>query len=70
MAEPFSDDRGEQVLAGVLLHVIMATGPADPTVDLAGAEGFRQQVSNPIVLVHDIRDRDAVEGAGVEWLAT
>ncbi len=42
-AEALLEDRREQVLAGVLLHVVEAAGPIDGAIDRAGFDGRRER---------------------------
>ena len=74
-AEHPIEDRGEEVLTGVLLHVIKSARPVDLSLDrLADLEhpiGLRSDhMDDPaVVLVNDIDDRPAAERAGVERLS-
>ena len=66
--EQLLEDRGQQVLAGVLLHVIEAAGPIDGALDRLARQGRGKAVGDAIVLVHHIDHRDAADGAGIEGL--
>ena len=68
----FLEDGGEQVLAGVLLHVIEAAVPIDQCPRLAGRIGGQRRGQAmrdaSIVFVRDFDNRDAAECAEVERL--
>ncbi len=60
---------GEQMLAGMLLHMVKASIPIDlPPGTLAG-QGRREQVCNPLAFVHHIGDFDSPQLADIERLA-
>ncbi len=71
--EQLFEDGGEQVLAGVLLHVVEAAAPVDDAGGGAGGDqgigGRGEVVGDAIALIDDVEDGDAAEGAGVEGLA-
>jgi len=67
--ELFEDGR-EEVLAGVLLHVIEAARPIDRGIDLGdGRSGRRETVGDAVVFIDHVDHWDAGEGAGIERLA-
>ena len=66
--EPLFEDRGQQVLTAMLLHVIEAAIPIDGALDRLGRQGRGQEVGDAIVLVHHIDHRDSADGAGIEGL--
>ena len=66
--EPLFEDRGQQVLTAMLLHVIEAAVPIDGALDRLGRQGRGQAVGDAIVLVHHIDHRDSADGAGIERL--
>ena len=68
-SEQLFEDGGEEVLAGVLLHVVEAAVPVDGAIDGAGVERRGEAVRDAVVLVDDVEDRDAADRAGVERLA-
>jgi hypothetical protein len=66
----FLEDGGEEVLTGVLLHVIEAARPIDEGIDLYDWRGGRgEAVSDAVVLIDDVDHGDAGERAGIEGLA-
>ena len=60
---------GEDVLAGVLLHVVEAAGPVQAPVDFTGGQFGGQQVERAFVGRLDVQDGDVVEVAEVAGLA-
>ena len=68
-AEELLEDGGEQVLAGVLLHVVEAAGPVEGAVDGPVWSGSGEAVRDAVVLVDDFDNGDAGDGAGIEGLA-
>ena len=61
--------RGEHVLPCVLLHVLEAPGPVDPSADRSrGQFPFDHMKDRPVVSIHHIDDGDVAEPAGVERL--
>ena len=69
-AEPLRDHGRQQVLSGVLLHVIEPAGPVHDARQPIAAGRRRQQVGDALALVHDVHHLDAAQVAGVERLAT
>ena len=68
-AEPLGDHGREQVLAGVLLHVVEAARPVDDAGDPVARQRCLEDMGDAIALVHHVQDGDAAEPAGVERLA-
>ena len=62
----------QQMLAGVLLHVIDAAGPVDPPGDLRSGlqAAFHHMHHVPVVAILDIEDRETAESPRVERLAS
>ena len=61
---------GEDVLAGVLLHVLEPAGPVDRTVHGARLEMTFNDVQDGVIVTLDhVDDLGGAETAGVEWLA-
>src|SRR5258708_7676129 len=60
--------RGEQVLAVVLLHVVEAAAPVDLRVDLAGLQGFLEEVQDGAVALLRVEHADAAERAAIAGL--
>jgi hypothetical protein len=56
MTQELGQDSGEKMLAGMLLHVVESASPVDPAHRPCSCEGRLQDVSDPIALVHHIRD--------------
>ena len=69
--EAIGEDRGEEMLPGVLLHVIEAARPVDdPAHQLQVARRWRREhVRDAIALVDDVGHGDAAQRAGVERLS-
>ncbi len=57
--EQLNQDSREQMLAGVLLHVIEPARPIDLALDFFAAQGCVQNVSDPVFFVHDLANGDA-----------
>ena len=66
--EQFFEHRGQQVLPGVLLHVVVAAFPVDETLYLCGAERRLQKMPDAVFLVDHFLDGDASQRAQVEGL--
>jgi hypothetical protein len=58
------------MLAGVLLHMVKASGPIDLAPRPLSREGSGKQVRNPFPFVHHIGDLNSPKPADIEWLAT
>ena len=57
------------MLAGVLLHVVEASGPVDVARDRIAVDRRAQHVRDPLSLVDDVRHLGAAEPSGVVRLA-
>ena len=69
-AEEFLEHGGEQMLPGVLLHVIEAARPIDFARHLAvRRERRRQTVRDALLLVHDVDHRHPGDGPHIERLS-
>src|SRR5207253_2984558 len=66
--EYFLEDRGEQVLTGMLLHVIEPAGPIDDTSGFARGKRRREAVGDAFALIGDLQHGDSVEGPNVKRL--
>ena len=69
VSEQLRQHRREQVLAGMLLHMVEAAGPVYLAPGALARKGLGQEVRYPFPLVHDVGDLDTPKPAGVEWLA-
>lgn len=68
-AEAFLKHGGEEMLSGVLLHVIEATRPLDTTFDWAGGEFLVDDVDDVVTLIADVENVGCPEEADVVRLA-
>ena len=71
-AEQILEHGREEVLAGVLLHVVEPSNPIDPSVETrtrAASSGDDEHVGDSLVLVDDVDDGHAAEQASVVRLA-
>jgi hypothetical protein len=65
----FDKGLGQQMLSGVLLHVVKTPLPIDPALNLRTRNRFFQQMNNPPAFVFKhVDNRYIVEGAGVMGL--
>ena len=69
VAEELVQHGREEVLAGVLLHVVEAAGPVHAAVHGRPVDRVGEQVGDAVTLVHDVHHRGAAEGPGVVRLA-
>jgi len=69
VSEVLGDHRGEQVLAGVLLHVVEAARPVDRSGEPVTHDRGLDDVGDAVALVDHVDDRHAAEPTGVERLA-
>jgi hypothetical protein len=53
----------------MLLHVIEAAAPVELTYCLGACDRLSQQMRNALAFVHHIGNLDAVQPAGIAWLA-
>ena len=60
-AEHFEQHGREQVLAGVLLHMIETADQIDPAVDFVGSEGRAQNVRDAVPFVDYFDDVDSAQ---------
>ena len=68
--EQLGDYRREEMLAGVLLHVIEAAVPLDAAPDSADTEWGAEEMDDALAFVHDIQNRDVVHPPAIERLTT
>jgi peptide-methionine (R)-S-oxide reductase len=64
------NDGRQEVLTGMLLHVVEAPGPIDSAAHPLIKQRPAQQVSDTVPLVDDIDDSEAAQFARVEWLTS
>ena len=68
--EKLGDHRREEMLPGVLLHVIEAAIPIDPSRDSGRAEWGAEEMDDALAFVHHVQNRDVVDPTPVERLTT
>lgn len=68
-AEAFLKHCGEEMLSGVLLHMIESAGPLDATFDWAGGEFLVDDVDDVVALIADVEDVGFSEEADIVRLA-
>ena len=68
-SEPLFEHGREQMLAGVLLHVIEAAAPIDGALHRLAIERPDEVVRDALPFVGDVQHRDAGDGPGVAGLA-
>ena len=61
-------NRGQQVLPGVLLHVVEATSPIEHLVDRSEWQLSAEKMANDAIRLLDIDDRDAAHGSVIRRL--
>ncbi len=69
-AEAFLKHGGQQMLAGVLLHVVETAGPVDAALGFAEFDGLIHHVDDSVLGVADIDDVGIAHLAEVVWLAS
>src|SRR5262249_1186493 len=69
VVEKLVEHCGEQMLSGVLLHVIETPRPIDTAGDGTGREARGDDMSNAAVLVDDVGDRQIPKQSETMWLA-
>jgi hypothetical protein len=66
--KPLGDDGGEQVLSGVLLHVVEPAAPVDPAAEPFADHRRGHHVRDALAFVHHVHDIHFAEPAGIEGL--
>lgn len=69
-AESVMQDGAEQMLPGVLLHMIEAARPIDDSDNGSRIDRRPEQVGDALVLINDIDYGNPVQDAGIEGLPT
>src|ERR1700674_496626 len=69
-AEAFLKHGGQQVLAGVMLHVVEAAGPVDAAFRFAEFDGLVNSVDDFVLSIADVDDVGIAQLAEVVWLAS
>src|SRR6476469_4692339 len=60
---------GEQMLTGMLLHVVEPAVPVDPTDYPVFPEGSRKHMRDPRIFIENVENRYSAEFTRIEWLA-
>ena len=68
-AQPLEKGLGQDMLAGMLLHVIEPDRPVDLPLDAVGRDFRRQNMDDHLAVLDDIQDLDAVDRSFVPGLA-